>query len=140
MKNRKLVPSVDCLESRTVLSGGIRFVGGVPVLTYSAIAQAKNLIYAAYHTFSIKQPNYALLSSNLAKASNLIPWARRDTLQITGATLYTTFTTIDPTFLHSQIQLKNPNPVLVSYTASIVQLTSFITQEQAAKSIIVSKS
>jgi hypothetical protein len=140
MKNRKLVPSVDCLESRIVLSGGIRFVGNVPVLTTSAITQAKNLIYAAYHNFAIKHPNYALLSSNLAKASNLIPWSRRDTLQTTGATLYTTFTTIDPAFLHSQIQLKNPNPVLVSYSASIAELTSFISQEQNGKNIIVSKS
>jgi hypothetical protein len=139
VKKNKLVPTVDCLESRIALSGGIKFIGGVPVLTTSAIAQAKNLIQTAYTKFATKQLNYALLSADLGKAAALIPWANRDDVPGTSTTLYVGFTQVAPAGLKAAIQNKVANPVKIANAATITALNEFISQEVASGSIIIHK-
>jgi hypothetical protein len=139
MKKNKCVPSVDRLEGRIALSSGVSTVGGVPVLTDAAIGKAKSLIASAYNTFAKKGQNYNLLASNLAKASNLIPWQKRDTVPDTGTTLNTLFTQVDPGALRTAIANKVPAPVAVANAETIAQLTAFIVQEQSLGRIVIKK-
>jgi hypothetical protein len=129
MKKHTFVPSADSLESRIALSGGIKSIGGVPVLTTSAIKKAQSLIQQAYTTFATKGQNYSLLSFNLSKASNLIPFARRDTTPTTGATLFITLTQLDVANLKLNIQNKVASAVVTEYKQSLADSAAFIAQE-----------
>jgi hypothetical protein len=137
MKRHQCVPSVDRLESRIALSSGGHT--GVPVLTNAAIGRAKSLIATAYKTFAKRGQNYNLLASNLAKASNRIPWARTDTVPNTGTTLYTLLTQVDPAELRAAIAAKEPAPVAAANAETIVQLSAFIVQEQSLGRIIIKR-
>ena len=129
MKKHTFVPSVDGLESRIALSGGVKFIGGVPVLTTHALNKAAGLINSAYKTFATKGQNYNLLSFNLTKAASLIPWNRRDGL--TDALLS------EVAGLRSNIQSHVPRPVITSAQFSIQDLRFFVQDEVAAGSIII---
>lgn len=129
MKKHTFVPSADCLESRIALSGGVRFIGGVPVLTSHALNQAYGLINNAYKTFATKGQNYNLLSFNLSKAANLIPWNRRDGLRDTLLS--------EVAGLRSNIQFHVPRPVITSAQFTVQDLRFFVQDEVAAGNIVI---
>jgi hypothetical protein len=129
MKKHAFVPSADCLESRIALSGGVKFIGGVPVLTTRALNTAYNQIYNAYKTFATKGQNYNLLSFNLSKAASLIPWNRRDGLRDTLLS--------EVGGLRSNIQFHVPRPVITSFQFSAQDLSSFVQDEVAAGNMLI---
>jgi hypothetical protein len=129
MKKHTFVPSADCLESRIALSGGVNFIGGVPVLTTRALNKAYGLINNAYKTFATKGLNYNLLSFNLSKAASLIPWNNRDGLRATMLS--------EVAGLRSNIQFHVPRPVITSYQATIQDVRLFVQDEVAAGDIVI---
>jgi hypothetical protein len=129
MKKHTFVPSADCLESRIALSGGVKFIGGVPVLTTHALNKAYGLINNAYKTFATKGLNYNLLSFNLGKAASLIPWNNRDGLRATMLS--------EVAGLQSNIQFHVPRPVITSYQATIQDLRVFVQDEVADGNIVI---
>ena len=137
MKKNTFVPSADFLESRIALSGGIRFIGGVPLLTQQAIRSAQNIVLNSFTTFATRGENYNLLSANLTKASNLIPWARRDPSPDTGDTFFVTLTQDVVADLKTNIQTGVARPVVAAYQEALVFSRDFIQQEVADGVVIV---
>ena len=129
MKKRAFIPSADCLETRIALSGGVKFIGGVPVLTTQALSKAYSLINSAYTTFATKGQNYNLLAVNLMKAANLIPWNQRDGLRATM------LSEVDG--LRSNLQYRIPRPVITSAQYTVQDLRSFVRAEVAAGTIVI---
>jgi hypothetical protein len=129
MKKHTFVPSADCLEGRIVLSSGVRFIGGVPVLTTSALNKAYALINSAYTTFATKGLNYNLLSFNLGKAASLIPWNVRDGLR---AQLQS-----EVGGLRNNIDFHVPRPVITSAQSAFQDLRFFVKAEVAAGNIVI---
>jgi hypothetical protein len=129
MKKHTFIPSADCLESRIALSSGVRFIGGVPVLTTHALNKAYSLINNAYKTFATKGQNYNLLSFNLGKAASLIPWNRRDGLRDTLLS--------EVGGLRSNIQFQIPKPVVTAARFTIQDLRFFVQGEVAAGNIVI---
>jgi hypothetical protein len=129
MKKHTFVPSADYLESRIALSGGVRYIGGVPILTNHAMNKAFGLINNAFKTFATKGQNYNLLSSNLMKAANLIPWNRRDGLR--DALL----SEVDG--LRGNMQFSVPRPVITAARFAAQDLKFFVQGQVGAGNIII---
>jgi hypothetical protein len=137
MRKKTFVPSADFLESRIALSGGIRFIHGVPLLTTRAINSAVSIIHSSLTTFATRGQNYNLLSANLTKASNLIPWARTDLSPDTGDTFYVTLTQDVVADLKANIQAGVAKPVISAYKEALTYGKNFIAQEVANGRIVV---
>jgi hypothetical protein len=80
MKKSAFVPSPDQLEGRVVLSGGPKFIHGMPVLTTHALGQTYSQIQKAFSTYANHGQNFHRLQINLANAVSRIPWNKRDGL------------------------------------------------------------
>jgi hypothetical protein len=122
MKKRAFVPAADCLEGRIALSG-IRFIGGLPVLTSHALNETYSAINSAFTRFATKGENYNLLGFNLTKAITRIPYNVRDGLRAEVQQ--------EPGFLQSDIQSGVAHPVKVEYAATISDVRSFVQSEVA---------
>jgi hypothetical protein len=122
MKKRAFVPAADCLEGRIALSG-IRFIGGLPVLTSHALIETYSAINCAFTRFATKGENYNLLGFNLTKAITRIPYNVRDGLRAEVQQ--------EPGFLQSDIQSGVAHPVKVEYAATISDVRSFVQSEVA---------
>src|SRR5437764_13099929 len=83
MKKSAFVPTPDALESRIALSGGPRFVHGVPILTSQALGQTYSLVHKAFNQLTHDGPNYFRLRVDLANAVSHIPRYQRDGLNAT---------------------------------------------------------
>ena len=72
MKKRAFVPAADCLEGRIALSG-IKFIGGLPVLTSHALNETYSAINKAFTTFATKGQNYNLFSDQFDQVFDAHP-------------------------------------------------------------------
>jgi hypothetical protein len=125
MKKKTFVPSADHLESRIALSGGIKFIGGLPVLTTQALHATYNAIHAAYVQFATHTPlNYNLLSFNLGQAVNRIPFNARDGLRAEVQA--------EVAVLHERIEDNVAQPVIKTFQETIVDVNAFVHDEVAA--------
>jgi hypothetical protein len=139
MKRTKFVPTAECLETRVALSGltgyfnGIRFLNGLPVLTTPAINSTYSAIQSAYVSFATSNVhnfnNYKLLSFNLGKAVNRVPFNVRDGLK---ATIQGEVPT-----LQANILSNTPMSVITSFQAAVSDVKTFIQSEVAAGIFVV---
>jgi hypothetical protein len=112
------------------MSGGIQFIGGLPVLTTHAIDETYSAIRSAYINFATSKPlNYNLLSFNLGKAVNRIPYNVRDGLK---ATIQSEVPTLE-----SDIQGGVPHSVIASFQAAVSDVKTYIQSEVVAGVFIV---
>jgi hypothetical protein len=123
MKKTTFVPSADCLESRIAMSGGIQYIGGLPVLTSHALSETYSAILRSYTTFATRGLNYNLLSFNLGNAVSRIPYNVRDGLRATVQG--------EVSGLLTNIQTHVFRPVVTSYEATIDDVRSFVQSEVA---------
>jgi hypothetical protein len=137
MKKKMFVPTADSLESRIALTGGIRFVGGLPVLTTEAISKATSIIQNSFTHFATHGQNYSQLSFDLSKASNLIPWARRAHVPFTGKTLFVNLTQVAVADLQTNIQNNVANPVVKANDEAIGFLNSFVQDLAKTNQIVI---
>jgi hypothetical protein len=121
MKKTTFVPSADCLESRIAMSGGIKFIGGLPVLTPRALSETYGDIGKAFKTFATKGENYKLLEFNLTKAVDRIPFNVRDGLVATVQS--------EPSALQSDIESGLPLPVIFETQNTNAEVTNFVQSE-----------
>jgi hypothetical protein len=123
MKKRAFVPAADCLESRIALSG-IKFIGGLPVLTSHALSQTVSAVNKAFTTFATKGQNANLFTENLTKSLMRIPYQIRDGLQA-DILQY-------PGFVQDDIASGVANPVKTEYANAVADIKSFVQSEVAA--------
>jgi hypothetical protein len=121
MKKTAFVPAADLLESRIAMSSGIRFVGGLPVLTPNALNATFAAIDSAYRTFATRGHNYNLLGHNLAKAVSRIPFNVRDGLQAVVLAA--------PAALKADIAAGLPLPVIFESQTTQADVTAFVQTE-----------
>jgi hypothetical protein len=130
MKKKTFVPSADHLESRIALSGGVKFIGGVPVLTTQALNATYAAIHTAYTSFATHTPlNYNLLSVNLGKAVSRIPYNVRDGLRAEVQA--------EVPLLHNNIKAGVAQPVIKSWKFTKADVTDFVNAEVKAGVIIL---
>jgi len=123
MKKRAFVPSADCLEGRIALSG-IKFIGGLPVLTSHALSQTFSAVNKAFTTFATKGQDANLFTANLTKSLMRIPYQVRDGLQA-DILQY-------PGFVQSDIANGVAHPVKTEYANAVSDIKSFVQSEVAA--------
>jgi hypothetical protein len=123
MKKRAFVPAADCLESRIALSG-IKFIGGLPVLTSHALNQTISAVNKAFTTFATKGQNANLFSANLAKSLVRIHYQIRDGLQA-DILQY-------PGFVQDDIASGVTHPVKTEYANAVSDIKSFVQSEVAS--------
>ena len=123
MKKRAFVPAADCLESRIALSG-IKFIGGLPVLTSHALNQTISAVNKAFTTFATKGQNANLFTGNLTKSLMRIPYQIRDGLQ-DDILQY-------PGFVQDDIASGVVHPVKTEYVFAVGDIQSFVRSEVAA--------
>jgi hypothetical protein len=121
MKKNTFVPAADFLESRIAMSGGIRFIGGLPVLTPRALNQTFAAINSAFKTFATRGENYNLLGANLTKAVSRIPFNVRDGLQAEVQA--------EPAALQADIAAGVPLPVIFESQNTQAEVTGFVQGE-----------
>jgi hypothetical protein len=130
MKKRTFVPSADHLESRIALTGGVKFIGGVPVLTTQALNATYAAIHAAYTSFATHTPlQYFTLQANLGNAVSRIPFNVRDGLRAEVEA--------EVPFLHDDIKAGVPQPVIRSWKFAKADVTDFVNAEVKAGVIIL---
>ena len=129
MKKFAFVPTPDTLESRIALSGGPKFVHGVPILTSHALGQTYSLVQKAFNQFAHNGHNYARLRVDLANAVNRIPWNRRDGLLATvQAEVSTLRTAIAPGAF---------KPVMSQMQSTLQDVKDFVRSEVATGAVTV---
>jgi hypothetical protein len=129
MRKKSFVPAADCLENRIALhGGGIKFIGGLPVLTSTALGETFSQVQKAFTTFATKGENYQLLSFNLTKAVGRIPFNVRDGLVATVQG--------EPAALQTAIANKTPLPVVQENLNTAQAVLAFVQAEVNAGNII----
>jgi hypothetical protein len=121
VKKNAFVPSLDRLEGRLAMSGGIQFINGLPVLTPLALRETFSDIKSAFTTFATKGENYNLLGANLTKAIRRIPFNVRDGLQATVQG--------EPAALMSNIASGTPLAVISATQTTQGDVTAFVQSE-----------